>query len=53
VSINTTPYVTNPGYLTPDTTITYYFAGGRGAFLTDTIWATDLSFNYYFPVRLT
>jgi outer membrane receptor protein involved in Fe transport len=48
-TINTTPYVTNPGYLTPDTTTTYYF-GGRGRFMTDTIWSTDLSLNYYFPL---
>jgi hypothetical protein len=50
-NINTTPYVTNPGYLTPDTTITYYF-GGRGNFRTDTVSATDLSFNYQLPVGL-
>jgi outer membrane receptor for ferrienterochelin and colicin len=50
-TINTTPYVTNPGYLTPDTTTTYYF-GGRGAFKTDAISATDLSLNYYLPVGL-
>jgi hypothetical protein len=50
-SINTTAYVTNPGYLTPDTTITYYF-GGRGAFKTDTVSTTDLSLNYYHPVRI-
>lgn len=49
-SIDTRQFVTNPGYLTPDSTITYYF-GGRGNFMTDTIWSTDLSFNYYFPLR--
>jgi hypothetical protein len=49
-SIDTTPYVGNPGYLTPDTSTTYYF-GGRSSFSTDTIWATDVSLNYYFPVR--
>ncbi|HET7745696.1 MAG TPA: TonB-dependent receptor [Vicinamibacteria bacterium] len=48
-NINTTSFVTNPGYLTPDTTITYYF-GGRGAFKTDAVSATDLSLNYYLPV---
>jgi len=41
--------VTNPGYLTPPTTATYYF-GGRGNFKTDTVSATDLSINYLFPV---
>lgn len=50
-TINTTPYVTNPGYLTPDTTISYYF-GGRGGFKTETISATDLSLNYYLPVGI-
>jgi hypothetical protein len=50
-TINTTPFVTNPGYLTPDTTTTYYF-GGRGNHKTDTIWSTDLSLNYYLPVGL-
>jgi hypothetical protein len=49
-TIDTRPYVTNPGYLTPDSTITYYF-GGRANFKTDTVWSTDLSLNYYFPVR--
>ncbi len=49
--IDTRPFVTNPGYLTPDSTISYYF-GGRGAFKTDTVSATDLSVNYYFPVRV-
>ncbi|MBP1606017.1 MAG: hypothetical protein H6Q08_1391 [Acidobacteria bacterium] len=48
-SIDTRPYVTNPGYLTPDSTTTYYF-GGRGRFMTDTIYSTDLSLNYYFPL---
>ena len=50
-TINTTPFVSNPGYLTPDTTTTYYF-GGRGGFMTDTVSATDLSLNYYLPVGL-
>jgi len=45
------PYVTNPGYLTPPSTVTYYF-GPRGGYETDTISATDLSINYAFPVRV-
>ena len=49
-TIDTRPYVTNPGYLTPDATTTYYF-GGRSNFKTDTIWSTDLSLNYAFPLR--
>jgi len=50
-SIDTRPFVTNPGYLTPDSTITYYF-GGRGIFRTDTIWSTDVSLNYYLPIGI-
>jgi len=38
-------YVPNPGYLTPPTTVTYYF-GGRGTDVSDTVVATDLSVNY-------
>jgi hypothetical protein len=49
-SIDTRSYVTNPGYLTPDSTTTYYF-GGRSIYRTDPIWTTDLSLNYYFPLR--
>jgi hypothetical protein len=49
-SIDTRSYVTNPGYLTPDSTTTYYF-GGRSIYTTDAIWSTDLSLNYYFPLR--
>jgi outer membrane receptor for ferrienterochelin and colicin len=51
-TIDTRPYVTNPGYLTPDPTTTYYF-GGRGGFKTDTVSYTDLSLNYYLPVGIT
>ena len=43
-------YVTNPGYLTPPTTVTYYF-GERGGVSTDTIVATDLSINWNVPVK--
>jgi hypothetical protein len=41
--------VTNPGYLTPPSTVTYYF-GPRGGYETDTVSSTDLSINYIFPV---
>jgi len=51
-TIDTRPYVTNPGYLSPDPTTTYYF-GGRGAFKTDTVSYTDLSINYYLPVGIS
>ena len=39
------PYVTNPGYVTPPRTSTYYFSP-RGAFRTDNISRTDISLNY-------
>ncbi len=43
-------YVANPGYLTPPTTVTYYF-GGRGTDISDTIVTTDLSVNYTLPFK--
>jgi outer membrane receptor for ferrienterochelin and colicin len=43
-------YVANPGYLTPPTTVTYYF-GGRGSYFTDTMVSTDLSINYTLPFK--
>ena len=42
--LDTRPYVTNPGYLTPPSTVTYYISG-RGAFNYDNIWRTDLSLS--------
>jgi outer membrane receptor for ferrienterochelin and colicin len=48
-SVDARPYVTNPGYLTPPTTVTYYYGGGRGIFTTDTVSATDASLNYSLP----
>jgi hypothetical protein len=44
-------YVANPGYLTPPSTVTYYF-GGRGTDISDTIVTTDLSINYTLPFRV-
>ena len=41
-SIDPSPYVTNPGYLTPPTSLTY-FVGGRGVLRTDAMYSTDLS----------
>ena len=43
--IDSRPYVTNPGYLTPPATVAYYF-GGRGSLHTDNITHTDLAVNY-------
>jgi hypothetical protein len=43
--IDSTPYVTNPGYLTPPATVSYFF-GGRGNLTTDDITRTDMAINY-------
>jgi hypothetical protein len=40
--IDTRPYVTNPGYITPPSSVTYYFSGRNGLRF-DNIWTTDLS----------
>ncbi len=40
-------YVTNPGYLTPPTTASYFFTD-RDAFRTPDIYRTDIAFNYTF-----
>ncbi len=43
------PYITNPGYITPPTTQTYYFTS-RDAFHTANVTTTDLSMNYSFVI---
>ncbi|HYN40450.1 MAG TPA: TonB-dependent receptor [Thermoanaerobaculia bacterium] len=48
-AINSHPYVTNPGYQTYPTGISYFF-GGRGNLSTDDITRTDLAVNYKLPV---
>lgn len=49
-TINTVPFVTNPGYESPpDAGVTYYFSG-RGEFKTDDITSTDLAINYSFNI---
>jgi hypothetical protein len=45
-NINPSAYVANPGYVTPPTSVAYFF-GARGARRTDTVAATDLSLNWY------
>ena len=53
-TINTRPYVTNPGYVAPPTGITYYYTA-MNAYRTDDISRLDLSLNYsYFigPVEI-
>lgn len=51
MSIDTRPYVTNPGYLAPPSTVTY-FISGRGAYRFEDSTATDLSlsWSYALPV---
>jgi outer membrane receptor protein involved in Fe transport len=44
-SIDSRPYVTNPGYVTPPSTVTYYFSDRFGLRF-DNIWTTDVSFNW-------
>jgi hypothetical protein len=44
-SVDSSPFVTNPGYALPPSTETYYFTA-RDAFRTDAITATDLTLNY-------
>jgi hypothetical protein len=49
--IDPTPYVNNPGYLTPSTERDYYFTA-KGAYTTDSIHSTDLALNYSFFVNV-
>lgn len=44
-NINPTAYVPNPGYVTPPTSVAYYFSA-RGAFRTDTAVATDVTLTW-------
>ena len=51
--INAAPYVTNPGYVAPQSpsgTVDYYFTA-RDAFRTETTFRTDLSVNYAYRIR--
>lgn len=49
-SIPISGFVTNPGYATPPTTVTYYFSG-RGALRWDSQTNTDVALNYELPVH--
>jgi outer membrane receptor for ferrienterochelin and colicin len=44
-SIDSRPYVTNPGYVTPVGSIPYYFIP-RGAFRWDAVWSSDIAVNW-------
>ena len=48
-SIDPRPYVTNPGYLVPPSSVTYY-ATSRGAFHFDGFWRTDLSLSWNYRI---
>jgi hypothetical protein len=48
-AIDTRPYVTNPGYLVPPSSVTYYVTE-RGAFHFDGWWRTDMSLAWNFRV---
>jgi outer membrane receptor protein involved in Fe transport len=45
--VDSRPFVTNPGYVLPPSTVSYYFTS-RDAYRTDDITATDLTLNYSF-----
>jgi outer membrane receptor for ferrienterochelin and colicin len=45
MTIDTRPYVANPGYLVPPSSVTYYVSG-RGEFRFNNIWRTDLSLTW-------
>ncbi len=49
-TIDPRAFVTNPGYVTPPSSVDYFFTG-RDAFRTDDITSTDLSVNYAFTWR--
>jgi hypothetical protein len=51
MSIDTRPYVNNPGYLIPPSTVTY-FASPRGAYRFDGSFRTDASLSWRRHVRL-
>ncbi|HVS66788.1 MAG TPA: TonB-dependent receptor [Thermoanaerobaculia bacterium] len=48
--VDSTPFVTNPGFAQPPPAVTYFFTS-RDAFKTDDITRTDLSFTYSFRWR--
>jgi len=48
-NVRVSPYVSNPGYVTPPNDTTYYFTN-RDAYRTDAIVSTDLTLNYSFDL---
>jgi hypothetical protein len=51
MSVDTRPYVTNPGYLIPPSTVTY-FVSPRGAYRFDGAFRTDASLSWNRHVRI-
>jgi hypothetical protein len=51
ISIDSRPYVTNPGYLIPPSTVTY-FLSPRGAYRYSNSWRTDASLSWNHKVRI-
>lgn len=49
--IPVTPYVTNPGYLTPPSISYYHLSDEVGQYRFDSLSATDLALNYELPIR--
>jgi hypothetical protein len=49
-SVDSSPFVVDPGYQTPPTSVTYYFTP-RDEFRTEAMYRTDLSLNYTFEPR--
>ncbi len=50
-SVDSSPFVTNPGYAQPPTQVGYFFSN-RGAFKTDDVTRTDVALNYTFRLNL-
>jgi hypothetical protein len=44
-TLDSRPYVTNPGYITPTSSVTYYFSD-RGGSTRDMVYRTDLAYNW-------
>lgn len=49
-TIDPRPYVVNPGYVNPTSSVTYYF-GERGGLRSDDIWRTDVSLTWELPLQ--
>ncbi len=48
-NVNSSPFVTNPGYATPPSTVAYFFSE-RGEYRAEDLTATDLALNWTLPV---